>query len=338
MTTRSPLGAELHHYVGSRPPSLLCWGCGAVVTAFASNGTEDVTRHLCGCCGNITIRRSGIWRCLSPEQHRQYETFIREYEFVRAAEGRGSSDPAYYLALPYQDLSGRLAGQWKIRARTFDAIECNIVNPLAGRLLRPLRILDLGAGNGWLSYRLALTGHAPIAVDLLTNSSDGLGAAANYAPHLPAMFPRVQAALDQLPFASDTFDLAIFNASFHYSQDYRRTLAETIRCLRPRGSVVVADTPWYAREQSGEAMVEEKHARFRELYGFDSASIPSQEFLTPQRLGLLASEFNLNWRTFTPFYGLSWTLRPMRARLRGRRVPSQFRVYTAEIPTAEVAA
>ena len=49
--------------------------------------------------------------------------------------------------------------------------------PLPERTERALRILDLGAGNGWMSYRLALQGHLPIAVDLLTNDRDGLGAA-----------------------------------------------------------------------------------------------------------------------------------------------------------------
>ena len=338
MTTQTPLAVEPQKSVSGETLAVLCWRCRAVVAAVTSVGTEHVTRHHCGHCSSITICRNGIWRCLSPEQFLRYETFIREYESIRAAEGRGSSSPAYYLALPYQDISGRLAAQWKIRARTFDSIERDILRPLASQQLAPLRILDLGAGNGWLSYRLALAGHSPTAVDLLTNSTDGLGAAANYSPHLQAMFSRVQATLDQLPFPSATFDLAIFNASFHYSQNYRRTLGEALRCLRPGGSVVIADTPWYAREQSGEAMVKEKHARFRELYGFASSSISSQEFLTSQRLDYLADEFKLNWRTFTPFYGVPWTLRPLRARIRGRRVPSQFRVYAAEVPMAEVVA
>ncbi len=35
------------------------------------------------------------------------------------------------------------------------------------------KILDIGAGNCWMSYRLALAGHKPIAVDLLINKRDG---------------------------------------------------------------------------------------------------------------------------------------------------------------------
>jgi predicted RNA methylase len=45
---------------------------------------------------------------------------------------------------------------------------------------RPLRIADLGAGNCWLSYRLALRGHLPIAIDIQGDPLDGLGAGLHY--------------------------------------------------------------------------------------------------------------------------------------------------------------
>ena len=98
-----------------------------------------------------------------------------EYQTVRAAEGRGSEDPEYYLALPYRDLSGRNVSQWAIRARTFRYIERKILPPLEAVHPAAMKVLDLGAGNGWMSYRLALRGHRPAAVDLLTNDQDGLG-------------------------------------------------------------------------------------------------------------------------------------------------------------------
>ena len=62
--------------------------------------------------------------------------------------------------------------------------------------------------------------------------------------------------------SSSAFDLVIFNASFHYSVNYERTFAEAVRCTCPGGSIVIADTPWYAEEESGRRMVEEKRERF----------------------------------------------------------------------------
>jgi SAM-dependent methyltransferase len=210
-------------------------------------------------------------------------------------------------------------------------MERDILLPLTRRHGHPLRILDLGAGNGWLSYRLALLGHLPVAVDLLTNDQDGLGAAIHFSSRVRPLFPRVQAALDRLPFASSTFDLVVFNASFHYSEDYQCTFAEALRCTRPGGTIVIADTPWYAKEESGQEMVQEKHKRFVAAYGFPSNSISSLEYLTPDRLQRLQNAFNLEWKSIKPFYGIRWTLRPFLAKLKGRRRPSQFRLYVARV-------
>ena len=49
----------------------------------------------------------GIWRFLLPEGEAHYARFMREYEAVRRAEGRGSQSADYYRALPFKDLSRR---------------------------------------------------------------------------------------------------------------------------------------------------------------------------------------------------------------------------------------
>ncbi len=126
-------------------------------------------------CPNCNVateyQKACAFACTATSQY--FSRFLADYEFIRAAEGRGSNDPDYYLALPYKDISGKLSDQWAIRARTFRYLERHILAPLATRQNRPLRILDLGAGNGWMSYRLALLGHPPVAVDLLiTNRTD----------------------------------------------------------------------------------------------------------------------------------------------------------------------
>ena len=115
-----------------------------------------------------------------------------------------------------------------------------------------------------MSYRLAKQGHAPVAVDLMTNDQDGLAAAEHYKQSLPSLFPRFQAELDNLPFADGQFDLVIFNASFHYSENYEKTMAEALRCTRRNGTVIIADTPWYRDEKSGRRMLEERRAVLRD--------------------------------------------------------------------------
>jgi SAM-dependent methyltransferase len=311
--------------------TLLCWQCGAPLAELTPDTRTGSGIRTCQRCKMTTQYRNGIWRALSPDRVDHFRQFIAEYELIRSAEGRGSTLPEYYLNLPFKDISGQNSDQWTIRARTFRSMQRSIVEPLARRIGCGLRILDLGAGNGWLSYRLALQGHLPIAVDLLTNDRDGLGAAVHYDSHIHPLFPRVQADLDRLPFVSSVFDLVIFNASFHYSVNYERTLAEAVRCTCPGGSVVIADTPWYAAEESGGRMVEEKHKRFSETYGFASDSIASLEYLTPARLQRLGTAFNLKWRYISPFYGIRWAFRPLRAKLARHRPPSQFRIYEARV-------
>jgi len=286
-----------------------------------------------GCCNcDMTLpREQGIWKALLPERAAHYARFVGDYESIRAAEGRGSGSPSYYLALPYQDLSGRLAAQWAIRARTFSYIERRILPRLALLKHQPLRILDLGAGNGWMSYRLAMQGYAPVAVDLLTNEQDGLGAARHYQQALARPFPCFQAEMDNLPFADAQFDLAIFNASFHYSENYEQTLAEALRCVRNWGTIVIADTPWYSDEESGRRMLEERRALFISRYGFPSDRLKSLEYLTDKRLGALEQRFHIRWQTHRPAYGMRWRMRPLVARVLRARKPSRFRIYTAMV-------
>jgi len=257
--------------------------------------------------------------------------FITDYEFIRAAEGRGSDASDFYLALPYRDLTANNADQWAIRARTFRYVEQRILQPLATRIPRKPRILDLGAGNGWMSYRLALAGHIPVAVDLLTNDQDGLGAAAHFRKGLPSLFVRIQGELDHLPFADGAFDVVIFNASFHYSENYEITFAEALRCARPGGLIVIADTPWYSRDECGQEMLRERRAHFTARYGFASDAIASREYLTDRDLRFLHDRFAIEWRFHSPFYGIRWQLRPLFAKLHRRRTPSQFRIYVAEV-------
>lgn len=311
--------------------TLLCWNCSAPLVELTPETRTGSDIRTCWHCATPTQCREGVWHALSPERIQYFDRFMHDYESIRNAEGRGSTNSEHYLALPFEDTSGLNSEQWAIRARSFLAIEREIVSPLARSHGRPLRILDLGAGNCWMSFRLALQGHLPVAVDLQINDQDGLGAAVHYSSRIQPLFPRIRSEVDRLSFSSFSFDLVIFNASFHYSEDYEHTFAEALRCIKPGGSIVIADTPWYAEEESGKRMVKEKHQRFKAVYGFPSDSIPSLEFLTPDRIHRLQEKFHLKWRTIKPFYGIQWHLRPLRAMLKGRRPPSQFRIYVAEV-------
>jgi len=273
--------------------------------------------------------RNGVWLSLPIERAAYFSRFISEYEIIRAAEGRGSHKQEYYLDLPYRDRTGNNKAQWKIRACTYAFLKKNILPALKTSYNSSPRILDIGSGNGWLSFRLAQMGFSPAAVDLLLNDYDGLGAAANYESHLPTMFLRFQAESTKLPFAECQFDAVIFNASFHYAENYEKCLREALRCLKKGGLIIIADSPWYSQAKIGERMLAERRTMFLHRFGTLSNSIASLEFLTDERLAALELAFNISWKRHVPFYGIRWTLRPLIARLRNRREPAVFRIYTA---------
>jgi SAM-dependent methyltransferase len=272
--------------------------------------------------GLVFERRQGVWRFLLPERAVALAEFIEQYETVRADEGWGSDDGRYYRALPYADLSGWYADIWRIRAASFDSLMAEVVKPQADELARPLRILDLGAGNGWLSYRLAQAGHAPVAVDLISSRRDGLGAHVHY----DVAFTPVQAEYDRLPFQAGSVDLLIYNASLHYAPDFLATLAEGLKALAPGGRLAIMDSPLYRDRASGEAMVRERAERFDRQYGFRGEANPSEGYLSYDRLESLAAGLGLQWSFIEPAYGWRWALRSWLARLRAGREAATFLV------------
>lgn len=307
---------------------LRCPRCGTTLGPVVQHTPLFEQSMECQSC-DFTLRHDrGIWLALPPERASHYERFMTDYQIVRATEGRGSTDADFYLGLPYRDSTGRNQAQWAIRGQTYRYIENELLPSLYGNAAG-LSILDLGAGNGWMSYRLACLGHRPVAVDLLVNNTDGLGAASHYLQKLQLLFPRFQSELDRLPFEDAQFDCAIFNASFHYSEDYARTLGEALRCVKKDGHVIVADSPWYAKDESGQQMLRERRAMFQQHYGFPSDGLSSQEYLTDERLHSLERELGVHWQVHHPSYGLRWAMRPVVAKLNGKREPSSFRIYVA---------
>ncbi|MEO7118621.1 MAG: class I SAM-dependent methyltransferase, partial [Candidatus Limnocylindrales bacterium] len=245
---------------------------------------------------------------------------------IRAAEGRGSGDAAWFGSLPLVPADDAYAAEWAIRATTHRTFIDKALTPIESRTGRALNILDLGAGVGWLSNRLAERGHAVAGVDLSDDARDGLGAWRHYATR----WSPVQAEFDALPFRDATCDLVVFNASLHYSTDIAATLHEALRVTKTSGQVVIIDTPVYRDRSSGTQMLAERAEGFEQRFGRRSDALPVEGFLTEDRLAALAASLHLRWTRHDPSLGLGWKLRPLRARLRGHREPARFPVLVAE--------
>ena len=127
--------------------------------------------------------------------------FLDDYIKIRHAEGRGSQDAAYYLALPYRDITGRLQDQWTIRAKSFRYLERRVLPPIEKRSRR-VRCASptsapatAGSPTGW---RCAAT--APSPSTFWATRWTGWPPAATTSRARP--FPRVNAEFDDLPLAA----------------------------------------------------------------------------------------------------------------------------------------
>ena len=228
----------------------------------------------------------------------------------------GSDDAEFYRALPFEDRSRRHSAVWRIRAQSYRCLERRVVRPMSRTADRELRIVDVGAGNGGLSHRLACSGHRVAAVDVNADERDGLGALARYAE--PGSILTIQAGFDRLPLADSDADLLIFNGSIHYSNSLRDTLSEALRVLRPKGSLVVMDTPYYQRGDDGEQMLEEQRRAMRSS-GHDTDSFSSIGFLTSARLAQISEQLHLAVHLVRPPAAWRAAAATLKARLlRGR--------------------
>jgi SAM-dependent methyltransferase len=278
---------------------------------------------LCMSCQLRYERREGIYRFLSPSRLDRAAPFAQQYRTVREQDGYRETAPEYYRMLPVVAQNNPRAAEWRIRRESYAHFQ---QRALPGVWQGPIRALDLGAGSGWLSHRLASFGHHAVAVDRLDDEVDGLGACRHY----PVAFAVVEADFDALPFERAQFDVVILNSSLHYSADPAATLAEAKRMLVAGGSLVVMDSPMFAHASDGHAMVDAQRHAFVTGYGVTDVVRPGVGFLTFGDLARQARDLGLQARFFPSRGPFGWRLRRQLSRLRLRRRPAAFGVWVAQ--------
>jgi len=296
-------------------PWLVCPVCRMPLSL--ASGSERCKR-----CGEPCSRTDRLYRLLSRDAAAATSTFLEQFRVVRRADGHGPRTIAQYRALPNVPDDDAEVGEWRIRRESYQTVCCRLPQ-LAGRALR---ILDVGAGNGWLCNRFARAGHHPVAVDLSTDPDDGLLASCAYTDR----FPLVQAHFDALPFEPGQFDLVIMNASLHYARDPVWTLCEANRQVAPGGALVVMDSPIFRNPSHGEAMVSQQLTRLQTRYGIVNPVRPGLGFLTFTLLQQAASAIGRRARFVASRGPLPWRLRRHLARARLGRPAAAFGVWATE--------
>ncbi|MEX1138832.1 MAG: HemK2/MTQ2 family protein methyltransferase [Bacteroidota bacterium] len=261
----------------------------------------------------------GIPDFVLPERRAILGQFLRTYQTVRRNERWGSHDLRYYHELPYRDVSGEHSRIWGIRAKSYECLIEHLTQDTHGQ---PQRILDVGAGNCWLSLRLARLGHSVTAVDPNMDPVDGLGVALRLQNHGHTWFRPMRAEFDYLPFADGSFDTIIFNASLHYAADPYETVRKMMPLLSQKGTIYVLDSPIYGDGESGDAMVEERIESFTRGEKESLTREFAGSYLTFTELEQLRETYDVDM--YFPSYGLVWNLRPFLARVLGKRQPAAF--------------
>ena len=258
--------------------------------------------------------RDGVPDLVLPSRRAGVDAFLEPYVAVRHREGWTDDDERILLGLPYSDLSGRHPAMWRTRARGLEAL-ARLLTARYGA--RKLRICERGAGVAWLSYRLALDGHAVLATDVNTDPRDGLGAARHYVA-AGAPMRVVAAEMDRLPLGDETLDVVVNAASLHYAVGRAAqsdAVAEGARVVVRGGLVVILDSPVYSTAEAGEAMVSEWRAQHPDALA-DSGFVVRGEILATMR------ELGLEPQLRTHWMGWGWTANYWRHRVLGPREPA----------------
>lgn len=207
----------------------------------------------CANDGYVNTPIEGIRDFLSDAELDAHESFLASYGRIRRDEERGSLKPEHYLRLPLVKGDDPHQKIWQRRTATLTWV----MRHLAERAEKhgPLRVLDAGAGNCWMTRYLAERGWQCAALDINIDLRDGLAAGKHYIDLLPIHFDRVRADFARTPFADRSFDVVIFNGSFHYAIDRRRVVDEAFRLLDTGGEMIIVDTPFYHDPASGQKML-----------------------------------------------------------------------------------
>jgi ubiquinone/menaquinone biosynthesis C-methylase UbiE len=121
------------------------------------------------------------------------------------------------------------------------------------------RILELGVGTGRVALPFMQAGYRYTGVDI---SADMLAVFRGKLGALATPLRLVQADVARLPMANGRFDLAIAVHLLHLVADWRATLRETRRVLRPGGALLLAGSPGTrSREEGAKWMAPPEQAR-----------------------------------------------------------------------------
>jgi ubiquinone/menaquinone biosynthesis C-methylase UbiE len=142
----------------------------------------------------------------------------------------------------FDKLAGKF-GRTYIPGRSWQALAHALL-----RMLPPLVIADLGAGEGTLSQLLARTARKVIAID---NSAKMVAFGENLARERG--FANLEYRLGDIedpPIAKESVDLALFSQALHHASSPQKAVKAAHRILRAKGRIVILDLVRHSHDQA----------------------------------------------------------------------------------------
>jgi ArsR family transcriptional regulator len=108
-----------------------------------------------------------------------------------------------------------------------------------GQLLPPLKVADLGCGEGYLTIEAARWAESVIAVDRSAAVLERARGLARRRRVANVIWKRGE--LDKVPIRDATVDVALLSQALHHAQEPHKAVSEAARITKPGGRVLVLD-------------------------------------------------------------------------------------------------
>ncbi len=130
--------------------------------------------------------------------------------------------------------------EWQVRKRSAK----RLIDYLKEKS-KPLNILEIGCGNGWLSSMLlTIKGSKVTGIDV--NEPEIMQAKRLFKNE---RLDFICAGFDPTMFAGQKFDVILFAASIQYFPSLKNILKDTLSCLNGNGEIHIIDTNFYSPNQ-----------------------------------------------------------------------------------------
>ncbi|UBM59299.1 class I SAM-dependent methyltransferase [Marinilongibacter aquaticus] len=171
----------------------------------------------------------GYYRILSKEDEGRLEHFLQSFASFQSHSPMAIPAAEIYDGLPFS----MHTALWKERQS-----DVKLLRKFVDRG-KKLKILDVGATNLWLSNYLTKLGHEVVAVDIFSDSQNGLSAYKMYNTH----FLCLQMLPHEIDRIKEQFDLIVFNRCWPYVFQRVETLKNAKQMLNEKGALVLTGLP-----------------------------------------------------------------------------------------------